>query len=142
MSRDDRRREAVQNITNAPTAHSDEMRSRMIKYGLAMFIRLVCFALLFVVDGWWKLVPILGAVLLPWFAVVIANGGGDTERPAENALIDHVPQAELGQGSTTAHDGDAQDAAGPVVMRGEVVDDAESEAGPGTSSPAADGGAA
>jgi hypothetical protein len=47
----------------------------MRKYSLAMSIRTVCFVLVFVVPGWWKLVFGLGAVVLPYIAVVLANVG-------------------------------------------------------------------
>jgi hypothetical protein len=45
----------------------------MIKYTVAMSIRVVCIALCLVVPGWWLLLPAAGAVFLPYFAVVIAN---------------------------------------------------------------------
>ncbi|WP_394940855.1 DUF3099 domain-containing protein [Psychromicrobium sp. YIM B11713] len=106
----------VQNITTARTSHSDEMRGRMAKYAIAMGIRLVCFALLFFVDGWWKLLPIAGAVFIPWFAVIIANGGSDTAVPEENALLDHAPQPEL-----EAPAQPAEEAEEPVVLEGEII---------------------
>nr|WP_179389078.1 DUF3099 domain-containing protein [Psychromicrobium silvestre] len=103
----------VQNITTARTSHSDEMRGRMIKYAIAMGIRLLCFGLLFVVDGWWKLVPIIGAVFIPWFAVIIANGGSDTSNAESTALLDHAPQAELEAPAVTDEE--------PITLQGEVV---------------------
>lgn len=106
----------VANITTAHTSHSDDMRSRMIKYAIAMGIRMVCLVLVFVLDGWWKIVPIIGAVFLPWIAVVIANGGGDTSDPNENALLDHAPQAELSEP-------DLAPAEEPVILQGEVIPD-------------------
>jgi hypothetical protein len=45
----------------------------MIKYTVAMGIRLVCIGACFLVSGWWLLVPALGAIILPYFAVVLAN---------------------------------------------------------------------
>lgn len=45
----------------------------MIKYTVAMSIRVVCIALCLVAPGWWLLIPAAGAVFLPYFAVVIAN---------------------------------------------------------------------
>jgi hypothetical protein len=40
-----------------------------------MSVRTACFILVFVVPGWWKLVFGLGAVILPYVAVVLANVG-------------------------------------------------------------------
>lgn len=45
----------------------------MRKYTIAMSIRLVCFILCIFVTGWWQLVFIAGAVVLPYIAVVLAN---------------------------------------------------------------------
>lgn len=65
----------------------------MVKYSLAMGIRMVCIVALLFVDGWWLLVPALGAIFLPYFAVVIANNSwfavrGDVERPGQIVLRD------------------------------------------------------
>ena len=49
----------------------------MIKYSLAMGIRVACLLCLPFVEGWWLLVMGLGALVLPWFAVVIANVGSN-----------------------------------------------------------------
>jgi hypothetical protein len=45
----------------------------MLKYTIAMSVRVVCIALCLVVPGWWIAIPAAGAVFLPYFAVVIAN---------------------------------------------------------------------
>jgi len=75
-----------QSITSLPESPADDRRRRMIQYSIAMTIRLVCVLLLLVVQGWWLLVVGIGAVLLPYVAVVLANnvGGGipsSVERP-------------------------------------------------------------
>ena len=84
----------VHSITDAAAAHSEEMRQRMIKYAVAMGIRMVCLILIFVVDGWFKLLPVAGAVFLPWIAVVIANGSDKAEVHSDS-LLDYAPLAEL-----------------------------------------------
>src|SRR6476620_1386928 len=84
----------VHSITDAAAAHSEEMRQRMIKYAIAVGIRMVCLILIFVVDGWFKLIPILGAVFLPWVAVVIANGSDKAEIHSDS-LLDYAPLTEL-----------------------------------------------
>ncbi|GAB3606465.1 hypothetical protein GCM10027413_18740 [Conyzicola nivalis] len=75
-----------QSITTLPASPADDRRKRMIQYTVAMTIRLVCVILLFFVQGWWLLVVGIGAVVLPYIAVILANnvhGGtpGDVERP-------------------------------------------------------------
>lgn len=62
-----------QSITSLPPSPEAERRSRMIKYTIAMTIRVLCiFAMLFV-DGWWLAVCAAGAIFLPYIAVVLAN---------------------------------------------------------------------
>lgn len=73
-------------ITELPPSPTDERRSRMIRYSLAMGLRMVCVVACFFVQGWWLLIPALGAVILPYIAVVAANAaqsasGQRVERP-------------------------------------------------------------
>ena len=74
-----------QSITSLPESPADERRRRMIRYAIAMSIRVVCVILCLFVHGWWLLLPIAGAVILPYVAVVLANvgsnPGGAVERP-------------------------------------------------------------
>jgi len=75
-----------QSITSLPVSPADDRRRRMIKYTIAMTIRVICVLLLFVVQGWWLIVVGIGAIVLPYVAVVLANnvsGGIPTavERP-------------------------------------------------------------
>jgi type IV secretory pathway TrbD component len=65
----------VQSATALPVAPVDDRRRRMRAYSLAMSLRMVCLILVFVVPGWWKAVFGIGAVVLPYVAVVLANAG-------------------------------------------------------------------
>jgi hypothetical protein len=64
----------------------------MIKYTVAMGIRLACIGACFLVTGWWLLIPAIGAIVLPYFAVVVANStskkgpNGDPLRPGTVGL--------------------------------------------------------
>lgn len=65
-----------QSITSLPPSPDAERRARMIKYTVAMTIRVACiFAMLFV-QGWWLAVFAAGAIFLPYVAVVLANAQG------------------------------------------------------------------
>ncbi|MFT4029101.1 MAG: DUF3099 domain-containing protein [Protaetiibacter sp.] len=75
-------RSAPHVVTELPLSPEAERRSRMLKYSIAMGIRVVCIALCLVVPGWWLLIPAAGAVFLPYFAVVIANNAGGGGRGA------------------------------------------------------------
>ncbi|WP_107503843.1 DUF3099 domain-containing protein [Arthrobacter sp. ERGS1:01] len=135
----------VQTITNAAEAHSQEMHGRLVKYATAMGIRMVCIVLIFVFDGWFKLIPVVGAVLLPWVAVVIANAGADTVHVEQASLLDEAPPFELASAPVDPDDD------GQVLLQGELVDDDDaspaamdddgaptpgSESGPGGTGPA------
>lgn len=73
-------------ITELPPSPEQEQSARMRRYALTMGIRVLCiFACLFV-QGWWLLIPALGAIFLPYVAVVFANavsrtGSRAVERP-------------------------------------------------------------
>ncbi|WAH96924.1 DUF3099 domain-containing protein [Arthrobacter sp. MMS18-M83] len=109
----------VHSITDAASAHSDDMRERMIKYAVAMGIRMVCIILIFVVDGWFKIIAVAGAVFLPWIAVVIANGSDKAEIHSD-ALLDYVPAVELEASPETEPESYAATA---TVLEGELIDD-------------------
>lgn len=47
----------------------------MRKYTIAMSVRMVCIVLVFVVPGWWMWIFAIGAIVLPYIAVVLANVG-------------------------------------------------------------------
>jgi hypothetical protein len=94
------------------------MHRRMVKYGLAMGIRMVCLILIFVVDGWFKLLMVAGAVFLPWIAVVIANGSDKAEVHSDS-LLDYAPLAELESPDWVP----AQDEEQSTVLQGELIDD-------------------
>lgn len=66
-----------QSITTLPLSPEEERRRRMIRYAVTMGIRMVCIVMLLFVQGWWLLVCALGAILLPYFAVIAANVHGD-----------------------------------------------------------------
>lgn len=73
-------------ITELPPSPDDERRIRMIRYTIAMSIRMVCLALALIIPDWWRIIPIVGAVALPYVAVVVANNVARTptsrvERP-------------------------------------------------------------
>ena len=62
-----------QSITSLPRSPDDDRHSRMLRYSVTMGIRVVCIALCLFVQGWWLLVCAIGAVVLPYIAVVLAN---------------------------------------------------------------------
>jgi len=69
-------------ITNLPPSPDHERHVRMVKYAVAQAVRLVCIVLLVPMPGWWKILPGIGAIFLPYFAVVVANNVRARPTPA------------------------------------------------------------
>lgn len=69
--------DAVQSATSLPASPQEDRKRRMRAYSTAMSVRMVCLVLVFFVPGWWKLVFGIGAVVLPYIAVVLANAGSN-----------------------------------------------------------------
>ena len=67
--------DGVHRITDAGTSLSDDQRSRTIRYVVAMSIRSVCFVAAVLAPAPWRWVLIGAAIVLPYFAVVMANAG-------------------------------------------------------------------
>ena len=74
-------------ITALPRSPEEDRHARMVKYLITMAIRIVCIGLCLVVQGWWLIVCVVGAVFLPYIAVILANAvdvrGANVERPEE-----------------------------------------------------------
>lgn len=113
-----------QSITTLPPSPEEERRRRMIRYAVTMGIRMVCIVLMLFAQGWWLLVCALGAILLPYFAVIAANVHGDQRaqnvlRPGGLLVIaqpagpaDPAPDGSAPDGS--APDESAPDSPGPA----------------------------
>ena len=72
--------------TSIPQSPRDDEASRIRKYVITMGIRVLCLVLMVVVQpySWYTWIFGLGAAVLPYVAVVLANVGKDAhETPAE-----------------------------------------------------------
>ena len=63
----------VQGVTTAAAGRSADREARMKVYLVQMLLRTACFVAALFTHGWWQLGFILGAVVLPYVAVVMAN---------------------------------------------------------------------
>ena len=59
----------------------------MVKYLIAMTIRVICIVLAIFVEGWLMWVCFAGAIFLPYFAVVIANAQGSKTGTVEQVKV-------------------------------------------------------
>ncbi|KAA1419950.1 DUF3099 domain-containing protein [Mumia zhuanghuii] len=99
---DDRHDDPVA-ITTAQVGRSEELRHRQNRYLVSMLIRTVCFILAVVVDGWARWFFIVGALFLPYVAVVFANTA--RRKPLPQADVVHPePIGQLGTGPTVKPD--------------------------------------
>lgn len=66
-------------VTSAGISAAEDRAHRMRFYFTAMSLRMACVASLFFVRGWWVLVAGIGAVVLPYLAVMVANAVSSTD---------------------------------------------------------------
>ena len=78
----------VYDITSAPKGLSTDQSARQRRYFISMMIRTACFILTVLLPSPYRWFALLGAVTLPYFAVVIANAGRETISTREDVLKD------------------------------------------------------
>jgi hypothetical protein len=73
------RGQSVHLVTQAQRSRSDDIAFRQRRYLLMMGIRAACFVIAVIMFinhlGWLTAIPAVGAIFIPYFAVVFANGG-------------------------------------------------------------------
>lgn len=96
-------------ITSAGRGRTLDLEERQRRYLITMGVRTACFLLFLVVPGWWKVLALGAAALLPAFAVLLANSA------------DHRPPPVL---PADDHRGEVRAAiTGGVVVPGTVEED-------------------
>jgi len=71
----------VHRITGAQRPHSDDLDQRVGRYLVSMLIRTACVVLVLVIHSPVRWAFAVGAVLLPYVAVVMANAGQSRREP-------------------------------------------------------------
>ena len=105
MDRDTRKEpkgEQVYSITSASSGKSDDIGSRELRYGISMAIRTLCFVGAVVAwqtmgGGWLPWLLLVGALVLPYTSVIIANAGVRTKGRGTN-IIQPEPRGRLEPG--------------------------------------------
>lgn len=93
-------------VTSAGVNPAEDRAHRMRMYFIAMTLRLACVLSLFWVSGWWIVIPVVGAIGLPWFAVMVGNAvahGGEQEVAALDPL--ELTTTEPAAGAEPADEG-------------------------------------
>jgi Protein of unknown function (DUF3099) len=96
-------------ITSARRSHSEDIRARQTRYLISMGIRTVCVVLAVVTAGYLRWAFIVGAVVVPYIAVVIANAGSRAD-PEGPEPFQPDPRPMLPPGGSDAPADDAPDA--------------------------------
>jgi hypothetical protein len=109
----------VFHISDAPKPLSQDIRSRESKYLMAMGIRIVAFLLIVILPiAWpWKLGLAAMALVLPYVAVVYANGGREPTRGAD------MPYQAADQRELTRGEPEADESGPREPLLGTIVGD-------------------
>ena len=73
-------------ITTARKGIADDQAMRVRGYVISMTIRIICFLLAVVTTGFLRWTFVAGALLIPYIAVVFANGGREPVEDAPETL--------------------------------------------------------
>src|SRR5258708_29164686 len=104
------RGQQVHLVTQARRPMSEDIRYRQHRYLLMMAIRTLCFAIaivLFVAHlRWLILIPAVGAIIIPYIAVIFANGGREPDNT--RGFLEHrVKRPALSKASDSADSADS-----------------------------------
>jgi Protein of unknown function (DUF3099) len=99
------RRPTAHLVTEAARPRSEDIAYRERRYLIMMGFRVICFILtitLFAAGaGWLAAIPAVGALVIPYFAVVFANGGREpTSTRGFRAYEPNLPQRYSTPGQT------------------------------------------
>jgi hypothetical protein len=88
-----RGRQQVHLVTQARRPLSEDIAYRQRRYLIMMGIRAACFAIALVLfinhAGWLTAIPAVGAIVIPYFAVIFANGGREPDNT--RGFMEHRP---------------------------------------------------
>ena len=73
-------------ITSAPKGLSADQAARQKRYFISMMVRTLCFILTVILPSPFRWFALVGAVILPYVAVVVANAGRETVIPGQAIL--------------------------------------------------------
>jgi Flp pilus assembly protein TadB len=87
----------VPRITDAEVPLSVEQAGRTRRYLISMGIRTACLVGAVLAPSPWRWILVVGAIVLPWFAVVVANAGRERSDRSDVSVI-VVPKARRALG--------------------------------------------
>ena len=109
---------SVHVVTQARRSLSDDIAYRQRRYLLMMGVRALCFVIAVVLFlhhfGWLTAIPAVGAIFIPYFAVVFANGGREPDNT--RGFMEYHPSVPATRDSSRpseANGGNGQRPVGP-----------------------------
>ncbi|PWD49539.1 hypothetical protein C8046_01215 [Serinibacter arcticus] len=107
----------VPSITSAGRSRDSDISDRAMRYTIMMGIRVACFFAAVFTEGWLRWTFAVGAVVLPYIAVVLANAGRRKRvDPSSTYLLDTgalphepTPPADPRPAPTAPHPGGSED---------------------------------
>jgi hypothetical protein len=112
---------SVHLVTQAQRSRSDDISFRQRRYLMMMGIRAACFGIAVIMFvnhlGWLTAIPAVGAIFIPYFAVVFANGGREPNNT--RGFMEYRPNVP----ATRERPGQRDDNAGPTRPPGSGSDD-------------------
>jgi Flp pilus assembly protein TadB len=75
MAKKDKKQHSISNVGESL---SKDQSARQRRYFISMMIRTFCFILAVVLPSPWRWIALVGAVTLPYIAVIAANAGRET----------------------------------------------------------------
>ncbi len=124
-----RRERGTYTVTDAQRPMSEDIAYRQRRYLISMGIRVVAFLLaVFLFHGVWRFVAAGVALVVPYFAVVFANGGREPDNAARfETYRPRLPtrQADPGASSGSFTSGDSMAPAGEAGTVGADIADAD-----------------
>jgi len=82
----------VYDITSAQKSLSSDQPGRQRRYFISMMARTACFILTVILPSPFRWIALVGAVFLPYIAVVVANAGRETIIPGA-AILKKKPRS-------------------------------------------------
>jgi len=73
-----KRKSTAQSITDATIGLTSDQSARQRRYFISMMIRTACFILTVVLPSPFRWIALVGALTLPYIAVIAANAGRET----------------------------------------------------------------
>ena len=102
------RRTSAHLVTEAHRPRSEDISHRARRYLITMGIRVVCFVVAVVLFaqglGWLAAVPIVAAIIIPYFAVVFANAGRASSSSGFRAYEPRLPAVYRPPGARSGDD--------------------------------------